>query len=49
MSLLATAFLYSGPNETGTSMLAGLGSGDRYSQITNALLSSYGLLDSVAA
>ena len=49
MSLMATAFLYSGPNETGYSLLAGLGTGDRYSQITNYLLSLRGLLDSVAS
>jgi hypothetical protein len=49
MSIMALAFLYSGPNETGTSLVSGLGSGDRYAQITNSLLSGQGLLDSVAS
>ncbi|MEO7143303.1 MAG: hypothetical protein ABI165_07335 [Bryobacteraceae bacterium] len=49
MSLLATALLYSGPNQTGASLLTGIGSGDRYGLIPNSLLSSRGLIDSIAS
>jgi hypothetical protein len=49
MSLLAAAWLDSGPNQTGSSMLTGLGVNDRYGQVTNAQLASNGLLDSVAS
>lgn len=49
MSLLATAFIYNGPNQTGSSLLAGIGNGDRYGTIPNSLLSSRGLLDAIAS
>jgi hypothetical protein len=49
MSLKATALLFNGANETGTSLLVGLGTADRYAQITPAELSSHGMVDSVAS
>src|ERR1700761_5587242 len=49
MSLLAAAWLDSGPNQTGSSLLTGLGVNDRYGQVTNAELAENGLLDSVAS
>ncbi|WP_225732173.1 MULTISPECIES: hypothetical protein [unclassified Nocardia] len=47
--ILGSAYLYSGPNLTGTSLLAGLGIGDRYHQIKYADLASNGLLDSISS
>jgi hypothetical protein len=49
MSLLGAAWLYSGPNQTGSSLLAGLGVQDRYGQIRNSDLSANGLINSVAS
>jgi len=49
MSLLAAAWLDSGPNQTGTSLLTGLGVNDRYGQVTVTQLLVNGLLDSVAS
>jgi hypothetical protein len=49
MSLLALTTLFSGPNQTGSSTLFGLGVGDRYNYLTHDRLDSLGLLDSVAS
>jgi hypothetical protein len=49
MSLLAAAWLYSGPSETGTFDLTGLGTDDRYAPVSNQELASQGLVNSVAS
>lgn len=49
MTLLALTTEFSGPNETGSSMVFGLGAGDRYNQATHDYLDSRGLLDSIAS
>lgn len=49
MSLLALTTLFSGPSETGASMLFGLGAGNRYNNLTHDRLNAQGLLDSVAS
>jgi hypothetical protein len=49
VSLLAAAWLYSGPGETGSFDLTGLGTGDRYAPIGDGELASRGLVNSVAS
>lgn len=49
MSILAIASLFNGPNETGASMLMGLGEADHYSSLTHDQLSGAALLDSVSS
>ncbi|BBY65530.1 DCN1-like protein [Mycolicibacterium helvum] len=49
MSLLAAAWLDSGPNLTGSSLLTGIGTKDRYGQVTNTNLAANHLLNSVAS
>jgi hypothetical protein len=49
MSLLALASLFSGPNQTGSSMLMGLGTTDDYSHLTHDVMESRGLIDSVSS
>ena len=49
MAILAAVYLYNGPNETGSSLLPGLSSADRYAPITDAVLLSHGLVNSVAS
>jgi hypothetical protein len=41
--------MYSGPNETGTSLLTGLGHADRYAQIPSSALASHSLVNDVAS
>lgn len=49
MSLLAAAWLYSGPNRTGSYDLTGLGVGDRYTAVSHAELDAHNLVNSVAS
>jgi hypothetical protein len=49
MPLMATAVLFNGPNQTGTSLFTGLATSGRYAQITNADLTSHGMINSVAS
>lgn len=49
MTLLALTTLFSGPDQTGSSRLFGLGTGDDYNHLSHDFLAVSGLLDSVSS